>query len=181
MKTRAVSAPYCSTISSTGTTLPFDFDIFAPSLVIMPWVNSRRNGSTTGHQPASYSAFVTKRAYIRCRMACSTPYWLGLWSDSAITVGLEVAIVSMLDPEDGTGKFGFCDGLVDLVVDAAETSAIKRFCGRCPKQKGQQERGGEADELSHNHRRLGAEYGRDGETGMKNGCATWEAFANQYV
>ena len=30
MYSRTVSAPYCSTIASGATTLPFDFDILAP-------------------------------------------------------------------------------------------------------------------------------------------------------
>ena len=58
-------------------TLPRDLDILAPSRVIMPWVKSRANGSWKSRWPRSASAFVKKRAYIRCRIACSTPpmYW----------------------------------------------------------------------------------------------------------
>ena len=58
-------------------TLPFDLDIFAPSRVIMPCVNSFRNGSCPVSRSMSASAFTKKRAYIRCRIACSTPpmYW----------------------------------------------------------------------------------------------------------
>ena len=58
-------------------TLPFDLDIFAPSRVIIPCVNSRANGSWKSSSPMSASAFTKKRAYIRCRIACSTPpmYW----------------------------------------------------------------------------------------------------------
>ncbi len=45
----------------------------------MPWVKSRENGSRSslGATPRSASALVKKRAYIRCKMACSTPpmYW----------------------------------------------------------------------------------------------------------
>ena len=45
----------------------------------MPWVNSRWNGSrrSFGATPRSASALVKNRAYIRWRMACSTPpmYW----------------------------------------------------------------------------------------------------------
>ena len=50
-----------------------------PPMRIMPCVNSRVNGSrrSFGAMPRSASALVKKRAYIRCRMACSTPpmYW----------------------------------------------------------------------------------------------------------
>ena len=57
--------------------MPFDLDIFAPSRVTMPWVKSRAKGSWNPSRPMSASAFVKKRAYIRCRIACSTPpmYW----------------------------------------------------------------------------------------------------------
>ena len=57
--------------------LPFDLDIFAPSRVIMPCVNSALKGSWASISPRSASAFTKKRAYIRCRIACSTPptYW----------------------------------------------------------------------------------------------------------
>ena len=57
--------------------LPFDFDIFAPSWVTIPCVNSRANGSCTPSRSMSASALMKKRAYIRCRIACSTPpmYW----------------------------------------------------------------------------------------------------------
>ena len=45
----------------------------------MPWVNRRANGSrrSLGAMPRSASALVKNRAYIRWRMACSTPpmYW----------------------------------------------------------------------------------------------------------
>jgi hypothetical protein len=44
------------------TTLPRLFDIFAPSLVIVPWLNNRVNGSPTGTIPISRHAFVKKRA-----------------------------------------------------------------------------------------------------------------------
>ena len=59
------------------TALPLDLDIFAPSRVIIPCVNSRANGSCTSSSSMSASAFTKKRAYIRCRIACSTPpmYW----------------------------------------------------------------------------------------------------------
>jgi len=57
--------------------LPLDFDIFAPSRVIIPWAKRLANGSWTASAPRSASALVKKRAYIRCRIACSTPpmYW----------------------------------------------------------------------------------------------------------
>ena len=68
-----------SKYSSGVTRLPLDFDIFMPSLRIMPWVNRRAKGSRSslGATPRSASALVKKRAYIRWRMACSTPpmYW----------------------------------------------------------------------------------------------------------
>lgn len=40
-----VSAPYLSMRTSGLTTLPLDLDIFAPSLIIMPWVKRCRKGS----------------------------------------------------------------------------------------------------------------------------------------
>ena len=43
---RNVSAPQRSTYSSGLTTLPRDFDILAPSLMIMPWARNRANGSS---------------------------------------------------------------------------------------------------------------------------------------
>ena len=48
-----MSAPCDSTIAAGETTLPFDLDIFAPSLVIMPWVKRRANGSWTSRWPRS--------------------------------------------------------------------------------------------------------------------------------
>jgi hypothetical protein len=59
-------------------TFPRDFDILAPSGPrIIPWVNSASNGSWTSSSSMSASALTKKRAYIRCRIACSTPpmYW----------------------------------------------------------------------------------------------------------
>ena len=57
--------------------LPFDLDIFAPSRVIIPWVKRFWKGSWTPSRPMSASALQKKRAYIRWRIACSTPpmYW----------------------------------------------------------------------------------------------------------
>ena len=76
---RSASAPSASRISSGATRLPFDLDILSPPRRIIPWVNSRVNGSRSslGATPRSASALVKKRAYIRWRMACSTPpmYW----------------------------------------------------------------------------------------------------------
>ena len=66
-------------------TLPFDLDIFAPSRVIIPCVKSFRNGSWKSSRSMSASAFTKKRAYIRCRIACSTPpmYWsIGIQRES---------------------------------------------------------------------------------------------------
>jgi hypothetical protein len=56
---------------------PRDFDIFAPSRVIIPCAKRLAKGSWTPTWPRSASALVKKRAYIRCRIACSTPpmYW----------------------------------------------------------------------------------------------------------
>src|SRR5437773_11483883 len=59
------------------TTFPRDLLILAPSLVTIPCVKSARKGSCTSRWPRSASALQKKRAYIRCRIACSTPpmYW----------------------------------------------------------------------------------------------------------
>ena len=56
---------------------PRDLDIFAPSRVTIPCVNSALKGSLTSSRSMSVSALHKKRAYIRCRIACSTPpmYW----------------------------------------------------------------------------------------------------------
>ena len=72
-----MSAPYRSISASGATTFPFDFDILCPSLLIIPCVKSRSNGSWKPTISMSASAFTKKRAYIRCRIACSTPpmYW----------------------------------------------------------------------------------------------------------
>ena len=45
--------------------------------MIIPCVNRFANGSWNESSPMSASAFVKKRAYMRCRIACSTPpmYW----------------------------------------------------------------------------------------------------------
>jgi hypothetical protein len=72
-----VSAPKRSTYSAGLTVLPRDLDILAPSRVIIPWVKRLAKGSRSSNRPTSCSAFTKKRAYIRCRIACSTPpmYW----------------------------------------------------------------------------------------------------------
>ncbi len=44
--------------SSGSTTLPLDFDIFAPSLMTIPWLRSAVNGSSTFTMPRSRSTFV---------------------------------------------------------------------------------------------------------------------------
>ena len=64
-------------LDPSNTELPFDEDIFDPSIVIIPCVNMLANGSCTVSISMSASALVKKRAYIRCRIACSTPpmYW----------------------------------------------------------------------------------------------------------
>jgi hypothetical protein len=49
-------------MSSSGLmTLPFDFDIFAPSRMIMPWARNFVNGSSKSMCPASFSTIVMKR------------------------------------------------------------------------------------------------------------------------
>ena len=77
MKVRVASAPKRSTYSRGLIVLPFDFDIFAPSRVIIPCAKRFANGSSASRWPMSESALVKKRAYIRWRIACSTPpmYW----------------------------------------------------------------------------------------------------------
>ena len=74
---RRVGARRAATSAAGETTLPRDLLIFAPSFVTIPCVNSAWNGSWNSRWPRSASAFVKKRAYIRCRIACSTPpmYW----------------------------------------------------------------------------------------------------------
>ena len=62
MYVRALSAPYRSTISAGLTVLPRDFDIFAPSRVIIPWAKRFANGSCTSRWPMSASTLVKKRA-----------------------------------------------------------------------------------------------------------------------
>ena len=61
MYIRAASAPYCVTISSGDTTLPRLFDIFAPSLITIPWVNRRSTGSSLVIMPMSRMNLVQKR------------------------------------------------------------------------------------------------------------------------
>ena len=58
---RVESAPYRAIMSSGATTFPFDFDIFAPSLITMPCVNSRAAGSSFLISPRSRITFVQKR------------------------------------------------------------------------------------------------------------------------
>ena len=72
-----MSAPKRSTYSAGLTVLPRDLDIFAPSRVIIPWVKRFANGSRASSRSMSCSALTKKRAYIRWRIACSTPpmYW----------------------------------------------------------------------------------------------------------
>src|SRR5215207_3579928 len=73
--------------------LPFDLDIFAPSRVIMPCVNRALNGSWISSRPMSVSALTKKRAYSRCRIACSTPpmYWSTGSQRRAVVAGVRVA------------------------------------------------------------------------------------------
>ena len=50
---RSASAPYFAIMSSGSTTLPFDFDITAPSLSTMPCVSRWLNGSAWFTRPRS--------------------------------------------------------------------------------------------------------------------------------
>ena len=77
MNKRAVSAPYLEMISSGDTTLPLDLDILEPSFNTMPCVNKALKGSSTSTKPISCSTFTKKRAYNKCKIACSIPpmYW----------------------------------------------------------------------------------------------------------
>jgi hypothetical protein len=59
--TRPVSAPKRWIMSSALTTLPFDLDIFAPSLITIPCVNSRAVGSSFWMSPMSRITLVKKR------------------------------------------------------------------------------------------------------------------------
>ena len=60
---RTASAPNASIMSSGFTTLPTDFDIFAPSSPkIVPWWISRLNGSGVLTTPISNSTLCQKRA-----------------------------------------------------------------------------------------------------------------------
>src|SRR4030095_12187291 len=70
---RAVAQPYFSLSASGTIVLPRLFDIFAPSLMIKPCARNFRNGSSKSIKPRSFKAIVTKRAYIKCRTACSLP------------------------------------------------------------------------------------------------------------
>lgn len=71
--TRSASAPCASSSSWKSTRLPLLFDIFWPSSRTMPWLIRFENGSVKSISPMSNSTFVMKRAYSRCRIACSTP------------------------------------------------------------------------------------------------------------
>jgi hypothetical protein len=77
MVRRATSAPCSSMISDGSTRLPRDLDMAAPCMITVPWFSSEVNGSVKPTRPRSYSTLVKKRAYSRCRMACSIPpvYW----------------------------------------------------------------------------------------------------------
>ena len=70
---RKVSAPHFWRYSSGTTTLPRDFDIFAPSFTMSPCARNLTYGSSNGRCPRSLSAIVTKREYSRCSTACSLP------------------------------------------------------------------------------------------------------------
>ena len=58
---RSASAPYFAIMSSGSTTLPFDFDMTAPSLSTMPWVSRRLNGSACVTMPRSRNTRAKKR------------------------------------------------------------------------------------------------------------------------
>ena len=72
-KTRPVSAPNLVIMSSALTTLPLDFDIFAPSRMISPCARNFVNGSSKPMCPMSWSTIVRNREYSRWSTACSLP------------------------------------------------------------------------------------------------------------
>ena len=57
--------------------MPFDLDIFAPSLVTIPWQSRSLNGSSKPMRPRSWITLVKNREYSRWSIACSMPpmYW----------------------------------------------------------------------------------------------------------
>jgi hypothetical protein len=70
---RKESAPQRAMYWSGTTTLPFDFDILAPSFTMWPWARNFRKGSSKGSWPRSWSTIAMKRLYSRCNTACSLP------------------------------------------------------------------------------------------------------------
>ena len=58
---RRASAPYFAIMSSGSTTLPFDFDMTAPSFSTMPCVSRRANGSAWFTIPRSRNTRAKKR------------------------------------------------------------------------------------------------------------------------
>src|SRR6478672_6986956 len=77
MVRRTASTPNLSSCSPRSTPLPSDLLMALPPLSTWPWFSSARNGSSASIRPRSWMTLVKKRAYSRCRMACSTPptYW----------------------------------------------------------------------------------------------------------
>ena len=70
---RTVSAPYLSINCCGSTVLPLDLDILLPSFNTIPCVNRFLNGSSLSSKPSSRINLWKKRAYRRCRTACSIP------------------------------------------------------------------------------------------------------------
>ena len=62
MNNRVASAPKRSTAAAASTTLPRDLDIALPPMLMLPWLNRRRNGSGKSSIPMSWNAFVKNRA-----------------------------------------------------------------------------------------------------------------------
>src|SRR6478609_9335764 len=77
MVSRTASTPYLSSCSPRSTPLPSDLLMALPPLSTWPWLSRALNGSSASIMPRSWMTLVKKRAYSRCRMACSTPptYW----------------------------------------------------------------------------------------------------------
>src|SRR3989338_7907239 len=67
------SAPNFLIYSSGLTTLPLDFDIFAPSLIKSPCARNFLNGSSKSTKPQSRKTLVRNLVYKRCKTACSAP------------------------------------------------------------------------------------------------------------
>ena len=93
MVRRTASTPNLSSCSPRSTPLPRDLLMALPPLSTWPWFSSALKGSVASSMPMSWMTLVKKRAYSRCRMACSTPptYWpTGI--QSLILAGIERAL-----------------------------------------------------------------------------------------